>query len=89
MNKKDFNNRLRELRQEMEMTQAEMAEVLDISRQSLSNLEKGQYRPSFDLILELENFFELPIREIFNKNINNNLSANRRKQAQRRQGFAG
>jgi HSP20 family protein len=83
MNKKGFNNRLRELRQEMEMTQAEMAEVLDISRQSLSNLEKGQYRPSFDLILELENFFELPIREIFNKNINNN------KQAPRRQGFAG
>lgn len=71
MSKEEFPNRLKELRAELELTQQELAESLDISRQSLSNLEKGQYLPSFALILDLENFFEMPIRKIFSKNINN------------------
>lgn len=52
----------------MELTQKELAKSLDISRQSLSNLEKGQFFPSFGLIMDLEDFFEMPIREIYKSN---------------------
>lgn len=70
----------------MDLTQQELAEALDISRQTLSNLEKGQYLPSFGLILDLEDFFRLPIRKIFNKNINNQ-SASRRKGGKMKESF--
>jgi HSP20 family protein len=66
MNRKDFSNQIKKMRQELDLTQKELAESLDISRQSLSNLEKGQFFPSFNLILELEDFFKMPIREIYN-----------------------
>jgi len=49
----------------MELTQAELAEDLGISRQSLISLEKGKCRPSVDLAGEIADFFEMPIESIF------------------------
>jgi HSP20 family protein len=89
MTEKEFSNRLKELRKEMELTQQELAEILDISRQSLSNLEKGLFFPSFALILELENFFRLPIREIYKTNNINNKQAPLRSRFESYEGQGG
>jgi HSP20 family protein len=67
MTKKDIKNRLKELREKINLTQQELADELSISRQSLIALEKGRYRPSFPLMILLEDFFGEPVREIFNK----------------------
>lgn len=49
----------------MELTQAELAEDLGISRQSLISLERGRCKPSIDLAREIADFFEMPIESIF------------------------
>jgi putative transcriptional regulator len=49
----------------MELTQAQLADDLGISRQSLISLEKGKCRPSVDLASEIADFFAMPIESIF------------------------
>lgn len=60
-----MNSRLKNLREILELTQAELAEELGISRQSLISLEKEKCKPSIDLAREISDFFEMPIELIF------------------------
>ena len=60
-----MTSRLKNLRQLLDITQAELADDLGISRQSLISLEKGKCRPSIDLAQEIADFFEMPIELIF------------------------
>jgi putative transcriptional regulator len=59
------NNRLRVLRAERHWSQAELAERLEISRQSINAIETGKYDPSLPLAFKLAKLFGLPLEEIF------------------------
>ena len=44
-----MKNRLEEIRKQRQITQEELATVLEVSRQTISSLEKGRYNPSIIL----------------------------------------
>jgi putative transcriptional regulator len=60
-----MNNRLRVLRAERKWSQAELAEQLEVSRQSVNAIETGKYDPSLPLAFKLARLFELPLEQIF------------------------
>ena len=60
-----MTNRLRVLRAERKWSQAELAQRLAISRQSVNAIEIGKYDPSLPLAFKLARLFELPIEQIF------------------------
>jgi putative transcriptional regulator len=60
-----MDNRLRVLRAERAWSQAELAERVGVSRQTVNALETGKYDPSLPLAFKLARLFELPIEEIF------------------------
>lgn len=60
-----MENHLRALRGERAWTQADLAERLDVSRQTVNALEKGRYDPSLPLAFRIAACFGLPIEQIF------------------------
>ena len=60
-----MKNRVRELRELVTMTQAELAAELEVSRQTINSIEVGKYIPSRPLALALARFFETPVEEMF------------------------
>ena len=60
-----MNNRLEELRKERGVTQEELAALLEVSRQTISSLEKGRYNPSIQLAFKIARYFGLRIEDIF------------------------
>jgi putative transcriptional regulator len=63
-----MNNRLKVLRAERNWSQADLAERLDVSRQSVNAIETGKYDPSLPLAFRIASLFELPIEAIFSAN---------------------
>jgi putative transcriptional regulator len=59
------NNRLRVLRAERGWSQAELADRLEVSRQSVNAIETGKYDPSLPLAFRLARLFSMRIEEIF------------------------
>jgi putative transcriptional regulator len=60
-----MRNRLKVLRAEHNFTQAELAERLDVSRQTVNAIEKDKYDPSLPLAFKIARLFALPIESIF------------------------
>lgn len=60
-----MNNRLKELRKLAGWSQAELAERLDISRQSVNAVETGRYDPSLPLAFRIARVFGKPIEDVF------------------------
>lgn len=60
-----MKNRLRELRARDGLTQADLADLLDVSRQTVIALESGKYDPSLPLAFRISKTFRLPLEEIF------------------------
>jgi putative transcriptional regulator len=58
-------NRLRVLRAERSWSQAELAERLGVSRQTVNAIETEKYDPSLPLAFRIARTFGLPIEEIF------------------------
>jgi putative transcriptional regulator len=59
------NNRLKVLRAERNWSQADLAERLQVSRQSVNAIETGKYDPSLPLAFRIAALFALPIEAIF------------------------
>ncbi|EKD56111.1 MAG: hypothetical protein ACD_58C00296G0003 [uncultured bacterium] len=57
--------KIKNLRHDKDLTQEDLAEKLGISRQSLINLEQGKWLPSLDLALNIANFFDQTVEEVF------------------------
>ena len=55
----DFSNILRSLRNEKKYRQEDIAEVLGLSKQVISNYENGLREPSFDILIKLSEFFNV------------------------------
>lgn len=60
-----MNNRLKVLRAERNWSQADLAERLGVSRQTVNALETGRYDPSLPLAFKIGRLFELPIESVF------------------------
>lgn len=60
-----MKNRLEELRKERGIKQEDLAVALEVSRQTISSLEKGRYNPSIQLAFKIAKFFGLLIEDIF------------------------
>ena len=60
-----MRNRLRVLRAERGWTQAELAQALEVSRQTVNAIETGRYDPSLPLAFRLARLFDRPLEEIF------------------------
>ena len=60
-----MKNRLETLRREKGIRQEDLAQALNVSRQTIISLEKGKYNPSLALAFRLARYFALPIEEIF------------------------
>ena len=60
-----MNNRLRVLRAERKWSQADLAQQLEVSRQSINAIETGKYDPSLPLAFKLARLFNLPLEQIF------------------------
>jgi len=64
-----MENRLRVLRAERRWSQAELADRLGVSRQTINAIETGKYDPSLPLAFSLARMFEMKIEEIFFPNV--------------------
>jgi putative transcriptional regulator len=60
-----LKNRLKDLRAERDWSQKELAQLLDVSRQSVNALETGKYDPSLPLAFRIADVFAMPIEDIF------------------------
>lgn len=60
-----MKNRLKVLRAMRNWTQAELAEALDVSRQTINAIETGKFDPSLPLAFRLSRLFDLAIEQIF------------------------
>jgi putative transcriptional regulator len=60
-----MKNRLRVLRAERNWSQADLAERLEVSRQSVNAIETGKFDPSLPLAFRLARLFEMTIEQIF------------------------
>ncbi len=62
-----MRNRLKVLRAEHNLTQADLAEKVDVTRQTIIAVEKEKFDPSISLAYKISDVFGLPVEEIFLK----------------------
>ena len=60
-----MRNRLEEIRKAKEITQEELANALEVSRQTVGSLENGRYNPSIIWAFKIARFFDISIEEVF------------------------
>lgn len=65
----NFSDNLKRLRKENNLSQEELAEKLNVSRQSVSKWESNSAYPEMDKIIQISNMFNIGIDELLNKNI--------------------
>ena len=63
-----MKNRLKVLRAERDWTQANLADELGVSRQTINAIEKGKFDPSLPLAFKVARLFESSIEDIFQDN---------------------
>ena len=60
-----LKNRLKVLRAERDWTQADLANRLEVSRQTINAIEKEKFDPSLPLALKISRLFKMPIEDVF------------------------
>ena len=60
-----MKNRLEEIRKRKGIKQEELADALEVSRQTIGSLENGRYNPSIILAFKIARYFKLSIEDIF------------------------
>jgi putative transcriptional regulator len=61
-----MKNRLPEFRSARDMTQGELADALNVSRQTVNAIETGRYDPSLPLAFSIARLFKCKIEDVFN-----------------------
>lgn len=64
MDQKKIGGFLKQLRREKELTQEQLAEILNVSGRSVSRWETGNNMPDLSIIVEISEFYQVDIREI-------------------------
>ncbi len=60
-----MKTRIKELRARDNLTQSQLAKMVNVRRETIVFLEKGKYNPSLKLAYDIAKVFNLPIEEIF------------------------
>ena len=60
-----MKNSIKVERARLDMTQQDLADALEVSRQTINAIEKGKFNPSTILALKISNLFEKSVNEIF------------------------
>ena len=60
-----MRNEIRTLRSARELSQQQLAEAMDVSRQTINSIEKERYTPSLPLAIALARFFGKAVEEVF------------------------
>lgn len=60
-----MKNRLKVLRAERDWTQANLADELEVSRQTINAIEKGKFDPSLPLAFKISRLFNMRIEDVF------------------------
>ena len=58
-------NKLKEYRAQLGVNQQELGKLVGVSRQTISQIERGDYSPSVTLALKIAKIFEVPVENIF------------------------
>lgn len=59
------SNKLRSVRRMRDLSQKELADAVNVSRQTIISIEKGEYNPTLDLCIRICKFFELTLNDLF------------------------
>ena len=65
MKRRKMKTRIQELRKEKKITQIELADALNVTRQTIISLENGKYKASLVLAHKIAQFFQSTVEEIF------------------------
>ncbi len=60
-----MRNDIQVLRTERKLSQQQLAEAMDVSRQTINSIEKERYTPSLPLAMALARFFSTTVEEVF------------------------
>jgi putative transcriptional regulator len=60
-----MRNDVRDLRTTRQLSQQQLAEAMDVSRQTINSIEKERYTPSLPLAIALARFFERTVEDVF------------------------
>ena len=60
-----MKNNIKQLRNEMKINQKDLAESLNVSRQTINAIETGKFDPSLTLTIKITRFFNKSLEEIF------------------------
>ncbi|HEX2027441.1 MAG TPA: helix-turn-helix transcriptional regulator [Nitriliruptorales bacterium] len=60
-----MRNRVKELREQAGLSQADLGAAVGVSRQTINSIERGRYLPSLPLAVELARFFDALVEEVF------------------------
>lgn len=60
-----MKNRVRELREKAGLSQGQLADVVDVSRQTINSIETERYTPSLPLALALAHYFGTSVEKLF------------------------
>jgi len=60
-----MNNELRARREQAGLSQAELADAVGVTRQTINAIERDRYDPSLELAFELAAFFDVHIEDVF------------------------
>jgi putative transcriptional regulator len=61
----EFKTRMHEFRKEMNLQQAELAEMVGVRRETIGKLDNGKYNPSLKLAIDIARVFGKPVEEVF------------------------
>lgn len=61
----DLKNRVRQLREERGLTQKQLGEKVNVSRQAINAVETGKFDPSLWLAYDIAQLFDMSIEEVF------------------------
>ena len=60
-----MTTRLKEHRARLNLTQADLAKLVNVRRETISSLEKGKYNPSLKLAMDIAKIFGVSVEELF------------------------
>lgn len=60
-----MKNRVQELRKQRRLSQSELADAIEVTRQTIISLENGKYNASLMLAHKIARYFDLTIEEVF------------------------
>ncbi len=63
----DLGKKLKELRLSENLTQEQLAEKLNISRVNYTRYEKNQFRPNYETLVLIADFYDISLDELFDR----------------------